>query len=58
MQRPPEFRDEEFVPIRDDVFRQSILTVPVIEEQDSEILRGYVSACWYDSDVGAEAIRH
>ena len=54
----PEFGDKEFVPIRDDILRQSIFAVPVIEEQDHKILSGYVSASWYDSDVGAETICH
>ena len=58
VQRTPEFRDKEFVLIRDDVFQETIFAVPVIEEQDREILRGYVSACWYDSDVRSKVICH
>jgi hypothetical protein len=54
----PEFWDKEFVSIGDDIFRQTILAVPVVEKQNSEIFGGYVGTSRYNLDVGADMICH
>jgi hypothetical protein len=58
VQGMPEFGDKEFVSIGNNFFRQSILAVPVIEEQKSQLFCGDVYLGGHNSNIGPQTVSH